>query len=212
MQGKVCLVTGATAGIGQVAATELCRRGAHVVIVGRSSERCAATLASMRTATGADRVDSLVADLSSLSEVRRLAGLVRERYPRLDVFCNNAGAMFWNRSERRRYRKDLCPQSSFLFRAHKSSLAFAQELSTRAGSSMLPPTPTKGPSSISTTFNSRKSIAAGKLISSQSSPILCLHMSWPGGPQDRVSPSTRFIPASCEPISCRCLTTPQPVG
>ena len=85
MQGKVCLVTGATAGIGQVAATELCRRGAHVVIVGRSSERCAATLASIRTAAGADRVDSLVADLSSLSEVRRLAGLVRERYPRVDV-------------------------------------------------------------------------------------------------------------------------------
>ena len=99
MQGKVCLVTGATAGIGQVAATELCRRGAHVVVVGRSSERCAATQALVRTATGADRVDSLVADLSSLSEVRRLAGLVRERYPRLDVLLNNAGAMYWKRSE-----------------------------------------------------------------------------------------------------------------
>jgi NAD(P)-dependent dehydrogenase (short-subunit alcohol dehydrogenase family) len=99
MQGKVCLVTGATAGIGQVTATELCRLGAHVIIVGRSSERCAATQALIRTAAGADRVDSLVADLSSLSEVRRLAGLVRERYPRLDVLVNNAGAMFWKRSE-----------------------------------------------------------------------------------------------------------------
>jgi NAD(P)-dependent dehydrogenase (short-subunit alcohol dehydrogenase family) len=99
MQGKVCLVTGATAGIGQVAATELCRRGARVIIVGRSSERCAATEALIRTAAGADRVDSLVADLSSLSEVGRLAGLVRDRYPRLDVLLNNAGAMFWKRSE-----------------------------------------------------------------------------------------------------------------
>jgi NAD(P)-dependent dehydrogenase (short-subunit alcohol dehydrogenase family) len=99
MQGKVCLVTGATAGIGQVAATELCRRRAHVVIVGRSSDRCAATQAMIRSAVGADRVDSLVADLSILSEVRRLAGLVRERYPRLDVLLNNAGAMFWQRSE-----------------------------------------------------------------------------------------------------------------
>jgi NAD(P)-dependent dehydrogenase (short-subunit alcohol dehydrogenase family) len=99
MQGKVCLVTGATAGIGQVTATELCRLGAHVIIVGRSSERCAATQALIRTAAGADRADSFVADLSILSEVRRLAGLVRERYPRLDVLVNNAGAMFWNRSE-----------------------------------------------------------------------------------------------------------------
>jgi NAD(P)-dependent dehydrogenase (short-subunit alcohol dehydrogenase family) len=99
MQGKVCLVTGATAGIGQVAATELCRNGAHVIIVGRSSERCAATQALIRTAAGADRVDSLVADLSSLSEVRRLAALVRERYPRVDVLLNNAGAMFWKRME-----------------------------------------------------------------------------------------------------------------
>jgi NAD(P)-dependent dehydrogenase (short-subunit alcohol dehydrogenase family) len=99
MQGMVCLVTGATAGIGQVTATELCRLGAHVIIVGRSSERCAATQALIRTAARADRVDSLVADLSSLSEVRRLAGLVRERYPRLDVLVNNAGAMFWKRSE-----------------------------------------------------------------------------------------------------------------
>ena len=99
MQGKVCLVTGATAGIGQVTATELGRLGAHVIVVGRSSERCAATQALIRTAAGADRVDSLVADLSSLSEVRRLAGLVRERYPRLDVLVNNAGAMFWKRSE-----------------------------------------------------------------------------------------------------------------
>jgi len=99
MQSKVCLVTGATAGIGQVAATELCKRGAHVVVVGRSSERCAATQALIREVAGTDRVDTLVADLSSLSEVRRLAGLVRERYPRLDVLLNNAGAMFWKRSE-----------------------------------------------------------------------------------------------------------------
>ena len=99
MKGMVCLVTGATAGIGQVTATELCKRGAHLIIVGRSSERCAATQASIRTTAGGDRIDSLVADLSSLSEVRRLAGLVRERYPRLDVLVNNAGAMFWKRSE-----------------------------------------------------------------------------------------------------------------
>ena len=99
MQGKVCLVTGATSGIGQVTAHELARLGARVIIVGRSSEKCARTVEQIRAATGAASVESLVADLSSLAEVRRLAGQVRERSPRLDVLVNNAGAMFRKRAE-----------------------------------------------------------------------------------------------------------------
>ncbi len=99
MQGKVCVVTGATSGIGQVAATELAKRGAHVVIVGRSAQKCTATQAQIRSASAAASVDSLVADLSSLNETKRLAGQVRERYPRIDVLLNNAGAMFWKRTE-----------------------------------------------------------------------------------------------------------------
>lgn len=99
MQGKVCVVTGATSGIGQVAAAELARRGAHVVIVGRSAEKCAATQAQIRAASPEASADTLVADLSSLSETRRLAEQIRQHYPRLDVLLNNAGAMFWNRTE-----------------------------------------------------------------------------------------------------------------
>jgi NAD(P)-dependent dehydrogenase (short-subunit alcohol dehydrogenase family) len=99
MQGKVCVITGATAGIGQVAATELARRGAHVVIVSRSAEKCAATQALIRSASASASVDTLVADLSSLDETKRLAGQVRELYPRIDVLLNNAGAMFWKRTE-----------------------------------------------------------------------------------------------------------------
>jgi retinol dehydrogenase-12 len=99
MQGKVCLVTGATSGIGQVAAIELARRGAHIVIVGRSVEKCASTQAQIRATRSDAIVDTLVTDLSSLVETKRLAEQVRERYPRLDVLLNNAGAMFWNRSE-----------------------------------------------------------------------------------------------------------------
>jgi NAD(P)-dependent dehydrogenase (short-subunit alcohol dehydrogenase family) len=99
MQGKVCVITGATAGIGQVAATELARRGAHVVIVGRSAAKCAATQAQIRSASAEASVDSLVADLSSLAETKRLASEVGQRYPRIDVLLNNAGAMFWKRAE-----------------------------------------------------------------------------------------------------------------
>ncbi len=99
MKGKVCLVTGATSGIGEVAATELARRGARVLIVGRSPERCAATLERIRSSTGATAVESIVADLSSQADVRRLAEQVRERCDRLDVLLNNAGGMFLDRRE-----------------------------------------------------------------------------------------------------------------
>ena len=99
MNGKVCLVTGGTSGIGEVTARELARLGAEVVIVGRSPERCAATLERIRTATSTSRIDSLVADLSSLADVRRLAHQVQERCQRLDVLVNNAGGMSLTRRE-----------------------------------------------------------------------------------------------------------------
>jgi NAD(P)-dependent dehydrogenase (short-subunit alcohol dehydrogenase family) len=99
MKGKVCLVTGATSGIGEVTARELARRGAEVVIVGRSPERSAATLDRIRNETGATAIDTLVADLSIQADVRRLAGQVRDRCPRLDVLVNNAGGMYLTRRE-----------------------------------------------------------------------------------------------------------------
>jgi NAD(P)-dependent dehydrogenase (short-subunit alcohol dehydrogenase family) len=99
MAGKTCLITGATGGIGEVTARELARSGARVIIVGRSPERCAATLGRIRGQTGATAVESLVADLSSQDQVRRLADEVRERCDRLDVLVNNAGGMFLDRRE-----------------------------------------------------------------------------------------------------------------
>lgn len=96
---KIALVTGATAGIGEVAALELARRGFRVGVVGRNAERCAATAARIRAAAPGAEVDTFVADLSSQAEVRRLAGEVRAKYPRLDVLLNNAGAMFTPRQE-----------------------------------------------------------------------------------------------------------------
>jgi retinol dehydrogenase 12 len=99
MAGKTCLITGATGGIGEVTARELARSGARVIIVGRSPERCAATLERIRGQTGAKAVESLVADLSSQDQVRRLADQVRERCDRLDVLVNNAGGMYLDRRQ-----------------------------------------------------------------------------------------------------------------
>jgi NAD(P)-dependent dehydrogenase (short-subunit alcohol dehydrogenase family) len=99
MQGKVCLVTGATAGIGAVTARTLAQGGATVVLVGRSRERCEATTARIRQETGNPAVAYLLADLSSQAEIRRLAQEFQHQQQRLDVLVNNAGGVFLRRQE-----------------------------------------------------------------------------------------------------------------
>jgi NAD(P)-dependent dehydrogenase (short-subunit alcohol dehydrogenase family) len=99
MKGKVVLVTGATAGIGEVTARELARMGARVVGVGRDPHKCADVSARIKAAAGADDIEFLVADLSSLAQVRRLADEFKSKYARLDVLVNNAGGFFSARRE-----------------------------------------------------------------------------------------------------------------
>jgi NAD(P)-dependent dehydrogenase (short-subunit alcohol dehydrogenase family) len=99
MSGKVCLVTGATAGIGEVTARELARQGATVVIVSRNLERCESTVGRIRRETGNPNPDFLVADLSSQAKIRCLAEDFKQRYQRLDVLVNNAGAFYMKRQE-----------------------------------------------------------------------------------------------------------------
>jgi NAD(P)-dependent dehydrogenase (short-subunit alcohol dehydrogenase family) len=83
------VLTGATNGIGRAAADELVRRGAEVAIVGRDPARVKETAGGV--------MHEHVADLSSLDEVRRLADELLERYERIDVLANNAGALFTSR-------------------------------------------------------------------------------------------------------------------
>jgi NAD(P)-dependent dehydrogenase (short-subunit alcohol dehydrogenase family) len=94
MEGEICLITGGSDGIGYVAARELARLGARVVIVGRSADKSAAAVRRIVEDTGNSSVEYLLADLSSQEEVRRLAERVKEELPRLDVLLNNAGAIF----------------------------------------------------------------------------------------------------------------------
>jgi retinol dehydrogenase 12 len=99
MAGKVCLVTGATAGIGRVTALELAKRGATVVMVGRNQQRCEAAAEEIRREVGANCVEFIKADLSSQADIRRLAREFLERHNRLDILVNNAGALFALRRE-----------------------------------------------------------------------------------------------------------------
>src|SRR5215471_18985621 len=92
MTGKTCLVTGANSGIGKETALGLARMGARVVLVCRNQQKGETALADIRRETGSSQVDLLIADMSSFASVRTLADTVRQRYPRLDVLINNAGA------------------------------------------------------------------------------------------------------------------------
>jgi len=92
MKGKVCLITGATNGIGKAAAHALAKMGATVVIVGRNPQKTADTVTEIKSATGNPNVDSLLGDLSIMAQVRNVADQFRAKYPRLDVLLNNAGA------------------------------------------------------------------------------------------------------------------------
>lgn len=97
MQNKICLITGATSGIGQAAATGIAKLGATVVIAGRSEERCQSTVAQIKTETGNPNIDYLLADLSAQAQVRQLAEEFKSRYERLDLLVNNAAAIFFRR-------------------------------------------------------------------------------------------------------------------
>ena len=94
LQDKIILVTGATSGIGEVTARELARQGAHVIILARNAEKAQKTRHALIAATGNERVDVVLADLSVLQQVRDVAAEIHAKYPRLDVLVNNAGLMF----------------------------------------------------------------------------------------------------------------------
>src|SRR5918997_4814034 len=91
MGEKICLITGATSGIGKATAMGLANMGASVVMVGRDQGKGEAVMAEIKQKSNNASVDLMLADLSSQEEIRRLADEFKEAYPRLDVLINNAG-------------------------------------------------------------------------------------------------------------------------
>ncbi|MGZ4139616.1 MAG: SDR family oxidoreductase [Actinomycetota bacterium] len=90
MDGKVCVITGGTSGIGKETARALAERGARVVLINRNAEKGTAVAAEIaRTATVP--VEMVHGDMSSFASIRAAAAGVLDRYPRIDVLINNAG-------------------------------------------------------------------------------------------------------------------------
>ncbi len=91
MNGRVCLVTGGNSGIGKATALGLAKLGASVVIVSRDRAKGEAAVAEIRSKSGNQHVELLVADLSSLQSVRELARDFVAKHQQLHVLVNNAG-------------------------------------------------------------------------------------------------------------------------
>lgn len=98
MHDKICLVTGATGGMGKAIAEVLAREGATVVLVARDASKARIARDEITASTGNDKVDYLVSDLSSQLSIRNLAQEFQQRYSHLHVLVNNAGAHIQERS------------------------------------------------------------------------------------------------------------------
>jgi NAD(P)-dependent dehydrogenase (short-subunit alcohol dehydrogenase family) len=98
MTGKVCVVTGANAGIGKETAIGLAKLGATVVMVCRDAGRAEKALREIKHKSGSDRVELMICDLASQKSIRRFADDFKQQHDRLDVLVNNAGVFLRQRS------------------------------------------------------------------------------------------------------------------
>ena len=99
MKNPICLITGATEGVGKVTALELAKKGFTIVVAARNASKAEALKKEIETSTGNTSFDNIVADLVSVGQVRRLAETFRRRYSTLDVLINNAGVFVPTRTE-----------------------------------------------------------------------------------------------------------------
>jgi len=99
MKDPICLITGATEGVGKATALELAKHGFTVIIAARNASKAEVFIKEIQTSAGNTSCEYILADLRSLTQVRHLAETFRSRYSSLDVLINNAGVFLPARTE-----------------------------------------------------------------------------------------------------------------
>lgn len=94
MTDKICLITGATSGIGKATAAALAKMGAKVIVNGKDEENGKIAVSEITQISGNKNVELMIADLSSLKEVRKFADNFQKKYQKLDVLINNAAVIY----------------------------------------------------------------------------------------------------------------------
>jgi NAD(P)-dependent dehydrogenase (short-subunit alcohol dehydrogenase family) len=94
MESKTILITGGTDGIGKATAKALAKQGHVVIIHGRNKAKAEKVCEAIRSETGNNKIDYILADLLLLSDVKRMAEDFKKKHSSLDVLINNAGAFF----------------------------------------------------------------------------------------------------------------------
>lgn len=101
MDGKICVISGTTSGVGYEAARRLAQGGAHLVMICRNEVKARQIQQELISQFNV-QVDVIIADFQKLYEVRRAACEIRDQYPKIDVLINNAGIF----NKRRRLTPD----------------------------------------------------------------------------------------------------------
>lgn len=94
MSKKICLITGATSGIGKATAYELSGKNYDLILIGRNEEKCKKVVSQLNRKNTSSDVKYYVTDISLVKEVKKLCERLKNDYQRIDVLINNAGARF----------------------------------------------------------------------------------------------------------------------